>query len=225
MKKLKINRIRVDQDSHFARPEDIIPAKKGITKSAVKVHSKVHDASSTKLQKIEAWAKNVNEAAAEAARLQQQPTTTHINVKSVAAKNKQVAHNAKWDRLRQDLDLFEHQNSVLSNKFNVITKLQQPPAALKDQDVPKTACNMGSQTHIEEKFTKAQQANLEELHTFMETDEYMTSGRNKSQDSIDSMYIPDQILEEFLIPQLVVSNDSTRPTMETPKEKSDDLAN
>jgi hypothetical protein len=112
MKKLKINRIRVDQDSHFARPEDIIPAKKGITKSAVKVHSKVHDASSTKLQKIEAWAKNVNEAAAEAARLQQQPTTTHINVKSVAAKNKQVAHNAKWDRLRQDLKSFEHQTQL-----------------------------------------------------------------------------------------------------------------
>ena len=99
----------------------------------------------------------------------------------------------------------------------------------------------------------------------METDEYMTSGRNKSQDSIDSMYIPDQILEECLSPQIIVSNDTepafiapapameadstlwavqaldikqediqmerhgepsaTRPTMNTPKEKSADLAN
>jgi hypothetical protein len=52
MKKLQINRIRVDHDSHFTRPKAIIPARKGITKSAVKVHSKVNDASSTKLQKL-----------------------------------------------------------------------------------------------------------------------------------------------------------------------------
>ena len=56
---------------------------------------------------------------------------------------------------------------------------------------------------------------MEELHTFMETDEYMTSGRNKSQDSIDSMYIPDQILEECLSPQIIVSND-TEPAFIAP---------
>ena len=107
-----------------------------------------------------------------------------------------MIHNKNWEQLRHDLKSFE------------VTQLPMPPTQMEDQKVQKTAGDMESQTHGQEHFTEEQQARLRKLHSFLDSDEYTSSGSNDSQNMINILYVLDKFLEVCISPEMIVVDDT-----------------